>query len=818
MYGIIRVDVSAMGVELMKNKETLNTYPLLALRGIVVFPYMITPLEVGREVSINAINQAMSGDKMIVLATQKDASVVQPLPEDIYSFGTLCEVKQILKLPEGQFRVLIEGISRIEIKDFLPHDDYLQVTVVAHESNLEYDQEVQALCRSVLKSFESYIRLAKKVPAEVLASIHSIKDEPDRLADTIAGQLQLDIEERQPLLETISVKQRLELLLELLMKELDLLELERKIQNRVRKQMERNQREFYLREQMKAIQSELGEKDERTTEVDEYKKKIKAAKLPKEAKAKVVHELHRFEKMPPMAAESVVVRNYLDWMLSLPWSKITKDRLDIDAAEEILDADHYGLEKVKQRILEYLAVRQLTKELKGPIICLVGPPGVGKTSLARSVAEALERKFARISLGGVRDEAEIRGHRRTYVGAMPGRLIQSMKTAGSKNPVILLDEIDKLTSDFRGDPTSALLEALDPEQNNTFSDHYLEVPFDLSQVLFLTTANVLHAIPAPLRDRMEVIEIPGYTEVEKLEIAKRHLWPKQLAAHGLDAEQVTISDNTFLRVITDYTREAGVRNLERQLATICRKIATEVVRGAETPIRLTVNSLNKYLGIPRYQHQVADTEDRVGVATGLAFTSFGGEILSIEVTIIKGKGKLTLTGKLGEVMRESAQAAMSYIRSRALQLGIDPNFHEKVDIHIHVPEGAIPKDGPSAGITIATALTSALTGRAVRKDIAMTGEITLRGRVLPIGGVKEKLLAAHRAGITHILLPKENQRNLEDVPETICRKLQIDFVEHMDEVLNWALVEAKQDVSGDDLQFIPIETITNEQSWIEGQQ
>lgn len=810
--------VSVMEVELMETKglETRNTYPLLALRGIVIFPYMITPLEVGREMSINAVEQAMKNDKKIVLATQKDASIVQPLPEELYSFGTLCEVKQVLKLPEGQIRVLIEGLSRVEIKEFLPNEEYFEVDVVSYVSELEYDQEVEALCRSVLKSFENYIRLAKKIPAEALASIYTIKDDPDRLADTIAGQLQLDTDDRQPLLEEISVKKRLELLLLLLMKELDLLELERKIQNKVRKQMEKTQREFYLREQMKAIQSELGEQDNRQSEVDEYKKKLAAAKLPKEAKAKVIHEIHRFEKMPSMVAEAVVVRNYLDWMLSLPWSKTTKDRLDITKAEEILDADHYGLEQVKQRILEYLAVRQLTKELKGPIICLVGPPGVGKTSLARSIASALERKFARISLGGIRDEGEIRGHRRTYVGAMPGRIIQAMKNAGSKNPVILLDEIDKLTSDFRGDPTSALLEALDPEQNTAFSDHYLEVPFDLSQVLFLTTANVLHAIPAPLRDRMEVIEIPGYTEHEKLEIAKRHLWPKQLKAHGLDLDQVTISDNTFLKIITDYTREAGVRNLERQIATICRKIATEVVRGAETPIRLTVNSLNKYLGIPRYQHQMADTEDRVGVATGLAYTSFGGEILSIEVTIIKGKGKLTLTGKLGDVMKESAQAAMSYIRSRAFHLGIDPDFHEKVDIHIHIPEGAIPKDGPSAGITIATALTSALTGRPVRKDIAMTGEITLRGRVLPIGGVKEKLLAAHRAGITHILLPKENKRNLEDVPESILRKLRVDLVEHMDDVLETALLEAKEFGDGDDLQFIPIETLTNHQPWIEG--
>lgn len=792
-----------------------DTYPLLALRGVLIFPNMITPLEVGREVSIHALEEAMTKDKKLVFVAQKDASIVEPQQEDLYRVGTLSEVKQLLKLPEGQIRVLVEGLERVKILDFLDNEHFFEVNVELMESNVDYDLELEALSRSVLSQFEKYVRMSKKIPHEVIGSVISIND-LDQLADAVAGQIIAKVEARQPLLEETSVKARLELLLELLLKELDLLELEKKIQARVRKQMERTQREYYLREQIKAIQGELGDKDDRVSEVEEYKKKLKEAKLPKEAKAKVIHELHRFERMPPMAAEAVVVRNYLDWMLALPWSKMTKDRLDINEAERILDADHYGLTQVKQRILEYLAVRQLTNELKGPILCLVGPPGVGKTSLARSIADSLNRKFVRISLGGVRDEAEIRGHRRTYVGALPGRIIQAMKTAGSRNPVFLLDEIDKLASDFRGDPTSALLEALDPEQNNKFSDHYLEVPFDLSKVLFLTTANVLYQIPAPLRDRMEIIEVPGYTEQEKLEIAKRHLWSKQLKAHGLHEDQVIISENTFIKIISNYTREAGVRELERQLAAICRKIAAEIVRGSQTPIRINVTSLNKYLGIPRFEHQVMAGEDRIGVATGLAYTSFGGELLSIEVTIVKGKGNVTLTGKLGEVMQESAQAAISYIRSRAEQLGVAPDFHEKVDIHVHVPEGAIAKDGPSAGITIATAVVSALVGKAVRRDVAMTGEITLRGRVLPVGGIKEKLLAAHRGGITHILLPKENEKNIEEIPEDILRKIDIDFVDHMDSVLKFALVDDSKDAD-EELDFVPPEQFTNnDQPWFEG--
>lgn len=794
-----------------------ETYPLLALRGTIVFPYMITPLEIGRELSLNALEKAMDTDKKLVLAAQKDASILEPEFEDIYDFGTMCRVKQVLKLPEGQIRILVEGLSRVQLTSFIQEDNYYQVTISEKVSTDEYDLHIEALARSVMESFEKYVRASKKIPKEVLASVISITDY-DRFADAVAGQIQTKVEERQPILETAPLQERMQMILELLAKELELVELEKKIHSKVRKQIEKNQKEFYLREQIKAIQGELGEGDERTSEIDEYKRKLKAAKLPKEAKAKVVHEIARLEKIPPMVAEATVIRNYLDWMLALPWSKATRDRLDIEKAEQILEAGHYGLTEVKERIIEYLAVRHLTDNLRGPILCLAGPPGVGKTSLAKSLAESLGRKFVRISLGGIRDEAEIRGHRRTYVGALPGRIIQSLKNAGSNNPVILLDEIDKLAADFRGDPTSALLEALDPEQNNSFSDHYLEVPFDLSKVLFLTTANSLPNIPAPLRDRLEIITIPGYTEEEKLEIAKRHLVPKQLKAHGLADEQITISDNTILRIINHYTREAGVRELERQLAAIYRKIATEVVRGSTVTLRLNVNSLQKYLGVPSYRHQVISTQDQIGVATGLAYTAFGGEILSIEVSIVKGKGKVTLTGKLGDVMKESAQAAMSYIRSRTQQLDIDPDFYETVDVHVHVPEGAIPKDGPSAGITFATAVVSALTNRPVKRHIAMTGEITLRGRVLPIGGVKEKLLAAYRAGITHVILPKENEKNLEDVPESISRKLNIELVDHMDSVLNLALGEKVVDEEPFGIKFIPPELYPDNQSWIEGQQ
>ena len=766
-----------------------NTFPLLPLRGTLVFPYMVTPLEVGRERSIEALEQAMLRERRIVLAAQHQVATEEPVPEDIHDVGTLCEIKQILKVPEGQVRVLVEGLARVTLEQIEDAGGYYETEVtIVPETNGEMDVfELEALVRIVRDQFEKYVRLGKKIPAEVLMAVGSIED-PHRLADTIASQINVSFQDKQELLEIFPVDRRLESILGLLYREGEILGLEKSIQQRVRKQMEKTQREYYLREQMKAIQVELGERDEQgSTETEELRQKLEKAKLPKEAKAKVLHEIHRLERMAPMAAEATVVRNYIDWMLALPWSKRTKDRLDLNEAEVILNQDHYGLDQVKERMLEFLAVRQLTKSSKGPILCLVGPPGVGKTSLAQSVGTALNRNFARLSLGGVRDEAEIRGHRRTYIGSMPGRIIQTMKTVGSLNPVIVLDEIDKLASDFRGDPASALLEVLDPEQNHRFGDHYLEVPFDLSEVLFITTANSLHSIPHPLRDRMEIIEIPGYTEYEKFEIAKRHLWPKQVKNNGLKEDQIQISPNAIYKVINEYTREAGVRTLERRLGTICRKVATEIVKETTTSARITVGNVHKHLGIPRYRQTQIDLEDKVGVATGLAYTQVGGEILSIEVTIMPGKGKLTLTGKLGEVMRESAHAALSYLRSRATDLGIDPKFHEEWDIHMHIPEGAIPKDGPSAGITIATALASALTNRPVRHGLSMTGEITLRGRVLPIGGVKEKLLAAHRAGITHVLLPVENEKDLEEIPPNVLSGLRIDFVDHMDQVLAFAL-------------------------------
>ena len=783
--------------------------PLLALRGMIVFPYTVTPLDVGRERSVYALEEAMVQDRLIVLAAQTEARIADPDPEDLFRIGTLAEIKQLLKMPEGQLKVLVEGIRRVKIADFVQEDPYFEVVVeelpeVALPETAEEDPEIEALMRSVIDHFSQYVKLSKKLPAEVLIAIEDI-DEPDRLADNIAAQLSVALEVKQNLLSIVDPRDRLEELLVVISKELEILELERRIHLRVRKQMDKSQKEYYLREQIKAIQKELGEHDT-SSEVDEYREKIRKAKMPKEAREKAESELARLQRMPPMAAEAVVVRNYLDWLTGLPWNTKTEDRLDVEEAARILDEDHYGLEKVKERILEFLAVRQLTNRTKGPILCLVGPPGVGKTSLAQSIARSMQRKFVRFSLGGVRDEAEIRGHRRTYVGALPGKVIQSIRKAGSSNPVILLDEIDKMTSDFRGDPSSALLEVLDPEQNSNFGDHYLEVTYDLSDVFFITTANVLANIPAPLRDRMEVISIAGYTDEEKLEIAKRHLIPKQTEAHGLKEDQIQISDNTILKLISGYTREAGVRSLERAIASVCRKAAREVVQGHSTPIRVSVTSLESMLGRPRYHRSKAETDHKVGVVTGLAFTQFGGDILSIEITVVPGKGKLILTGQLGDVMKESAQAAFSYIRSIAKLLGIPEDFHEHNDIHIHVPEGAVPKDGPSAGIALTTALASALTNRPVRGDLAMTGEVTLRGRVLPIGGVKEKILAAYRADIRKVLLPKENAKDLEDVPKNIQRRLKIELVDTMDEVLGHALlplpkVEAEE--REPNLSFIP---------------
>ncbi len=762
--------------------------PMLPLRGVLVFPYTVIHLDVGRKKSINAIEEAMLGNKEIFLATQKEAQNDDPDEEDIYEVGTVAEIKQILKMPGGTMRVLVEGICRAKVLNYIPSDAFIKVVIEEYRSEAtEKSAELEALTRTLIYQFEQYVRMSKKIPPETVASVVGI-EEPARLADVIASHLGLRINEKQAILEALDITKRLNALCDILAKEMEVLELERKINIRVRKQMEKTQKEYYLREQMKAIQKELGEKDERMAEVDDLREKIKKANLPAEALEKVNKELERLEKMPPMVAEAVVVRNYLDWVLSLPWSIETRDRLDLDLAEKILNEDHYGLEKPKERILEYLAIRKLAKKMKGPILCLVGPPGVGKTSLGKSVARALGRKFIRMSLGGVRDEAEIRGHRRTYVGSMPGRILQGMKQAGSRNPVFLLDEIDKMTTDFRGDPASALLEVLDPEQNSTFSDHYLETAFDLSKVMFITTANSIYNIPRPLLDRMEVIDLSSYTEEDKVPIALDYLVPKQVKEHGLKESNISFTEGAIRKIIREYTREAGVRSLERQIASICRKVAREVVKDKNTYVNVTANNINKYLGVEKFHYGAAETESQVGVTTGLAWTETGGDILSIEVALVRGKGKLMLTGKLGDVMKESAQAGLTYVRSKTEELGIPKEMVEEYDIHIHIPEGAIPKDGPSAGITMATSLASAMSGRPVRNDIAMTGEITLRGRVLPIGGLKEKSLAAHRAGINTIILPQENKKDLEDIPAQIRKKMKFVLVSHMDEVLAEALV------------------------------
>jgi ATP-dependent Lon protease len=762
--------------------------PLLPLRGILVFPYMVIHLDVGRTKSVQAVEEAMIQDKLIFLTTQKEAQTDEPGEDDIFQIGTVAEVKQLLKLPGGTIRVLVEGIARAKVRRFMSEESYFQVEVEQYSEDFQKNSEIEALMRSLIYQFEQYVKLSKRIPPETVASVVNLV-EPGRLADVTASHLTLRIEEKQDILEAVDIVKRLEKLCSIVARELEIVELERKINIRVRKQMEKTQKEYYLREQMKAIQKELGEKDERMAEGEELREKIAEAKFPKEVEEKALKEVERLEKMPPMAAESTVVRNYLDWLISLPWNKGTRDRLDLKAADKILEEDHYGLHTVKERILEYLAIRKLAKKMKGPIICFVGPPGVGKTSLGRSIARALERKFIRMSLGGVRDEAEIRGHRRTYVGAMPGRIIQGVRQAGSKNPVFLLDEVDKMSMDFRGDPSAALLEVLDPEQNNTFSDHYIEAPFDLSNVMFITTANIQQNIPRPLQDRMEIIHLSGYTEEEKLQIAVRHLLPKQIKEHGLSKDMLRISENTLRKIIREYTRESGVRNLERQIAAICRKTAKQVVTDKIKGIHVTILNLNRFLGTARFRYGVAELDDQVGVATGLAWTEVGGDTLAIEVTVYKGTGKLTLTGKLGDVMKESAQAGYSYIRSRAGALNIDEDSYDKQDIHIHIPEGAIPKDGPSAGISMASALASAITGRKVRHDVAMTGEITLRGRVLPVGGIKEKVLAAHRAGIKTIILPTDNKKDLDEIPKKVKDKINFILVDHMDQVLEAALME-----------------------------
>jgi ATP-dependent Lon protease len=762
--------------------------PLLPLRGLLVYPTMVLHLDVGREKSIQSLEKAMVDDHLIFLTTQKEISIDEPTEDDLYNVGTVTKVKQMLKLPNGTIRVLVEGLQRGKITSFHDEETYLAVTVEPYEEKDTKDVEDEALMRTMLDYFEQYIKLSKKISAETYASVADI-EEPGRMADIIASHLPLKQKEKQEILETLDVKERMNRVIDIIHNEKEVLNLEKKIGQRVKRSMERTQKEYYLREQMKAIQKELGEKEGKTGEIADLSEKIEKAGMPDHVKQAAQKELDRYEKIPSSSAESSVIRNYIEWLLSLPWKDKTEDDLDIHRAEKILNDDHYGLEKVKERVLEYLAVQQLTHSLKGPILCLAGPPGVGKTSLARSIAKSLKRNFVRVSLGGVRDESEIRGHRRTYVGAMPGRIIQGMKKAGTINPVFLLDEIDKMSNDFRGDPSSAMLEVLDPEQNANFSDHYIEEPYDLSKVMFIATANNLATIPGPLLDRMEIISIAGYTEIEKVHIVKDHLLPKQLEEHGLSKGTLQIRDEAVLKVVRYYTREAGVRSLERQLASICRKTAKVVVAGEKKRVVITEKNLEEFLGKPRFHYGQAEAEDQVGVATGLAYTTVGGDTLQIEVSLSPGKGKLVLTGKLGDVMKESAQAAFSFVRSKTKELGIEEDFHEKYDIHIHVPEGAVPKDGPSAGITICTALVSALTGKAIHREVGMTGEITLRGRVLPIGGLKEKTLAAHRAGLTKIIIPKDNEKDIEDIPETIRNDLNFVIVSHVDEVLSHALVE-----------------------------
>lgn len=767
-------------------KETI--VPLLPLRGLLVYPTMVLHLDVGRDKSVQALERAMVEDHLVFLVTQKDMAVDDPKEEDLYHIGTLAKIKQMLKLPNGTIRVLVEGLNRAKIVSFAQHDEVYVVNIESYSEEYEADAEDKAFMRTLLEYFDQYIKLSKKVSAETFASVADI-EEPGRLADLVTSHLPIKVSEKQSVLETLDVKERLHEVITYIQNEKEVLQLEKKIGQRVKKSMERTQKEYYLREQMKAIQKELGDKEGKTGEVATLKDKIEAAGMPEHVQQTAFKELERYEKVPASSAESSVIRNYIEWLISLPWTNATEDILDIHRAEKILNDEHYGLEKVKERVLEYLAVQQLTNSLKGPILCLAGPPGVGKTSLARSIATSMNRHFVRISLGGVRDESEIRGHRRTYVGAMPGRIIQGMKKAGTINPVFLLDEIDKMSSDFRGDPSSAMLEVLDPEQNHNFSDHYIEETYDLSKVMFIATANNLATIPGPLRDRMEIINIAGYTEIEKLEIAKRHLFQRQLKNHGLQKSHLQIRDDALLAIIRLYTREAGVRNLEREIASICRKAAKIIVSGEKKRVVLTEKNLEEFLGKPRFRYGQAELEDQIGVATGLAYTTVGGDTLAIEVSVTPGKGKLVLTGKLGDVMKESAQAAFSYIRSRSKELNIDENFHEKNDIHVHVPEGAVPKDGPSAGITIATALISALTNKPVRKEVGMTGEITLRGRVLPIGGLKEKSLSAHRAGLTKILIPRDNEKDIEDIPESVRNDLTIVLVSHLDEVLKHAIAE-----------------------------
>jgi ATP-dependent Lon protease len=763
-----------------------NLFPVLPLRDIVVFPHMIVPLFVGRDKSVRALEDVMKDDKQILLVTQKNAAQDDPTPADIYSVGTIGTVLQLLKLPDGTVKVLVEGGQRARISKYADTEEFFQAYAEPIEDDAGDDRELDALARTVVSQFEQYIKLNKKIPPEVLVSINQI-DDFSKLADTVASHLALKIPEKQELLESETVSDRLEKVYAFMEGEIGVLQVEKRIRNRVKRQMEKTQREYYLNEQLKAIQKELGEGEDGKDELAELEERIKATKLTKEANEKAMAELKKLRSMSPMSAEATVVRNYLDWILSIPWKKRTKIKKDIKHAQEILDADHYGLEKVKERILEYLAVQQRMKKVKGPILCLVGPPGVGKTSLGKSIARATGRNFVRMSLGGVRDEAEVRGHRRTYIGSMPGKVIQSMKKAKSSNPLFLLDEVDKLGADWRGDPSSALLEVLDPEQNSSFNDHYLEVDYDLSDVMFVTTANTLR-MPGPLLDRMEVIRIPGYTEDEKVQIAQRYLIPKQMKDHGVKEAEWNISEQALRDLIRLYTREAGVRNLEREIANLVRKAVKEIAMGKSETVKVDRRNLDKYAGVARYRYGEAELEDLIGVSTGLAWTEVGGEMLSIEAVMLPGKGKVTSTGKLGDVMKESIQAAESFTKSRAITYGIKPTLFDRRDIHVHVPEGATPKDGPSAGIAMVTAIVSVLTQNPVRRDVAMTGEVTLRGRVLPIGGLKEKLLAALRAGIKTVLIPKENEKDLADIPDNVKRKMEIVPVSDCDEVLKRALV------------------------------
>jgi ATP-dependent Lon protease len=777
--------------------------PMLPLRDIVVFPHMVAPLFVGRSKSVNALTDAMNNDKRVFLATQKKAGIDNPTEKDINKVGTIANVLQLLRLPDGTVKALIEGKTRATIARFVKNEDFFQVAIEPMVQTEVSPPEGVALVRAVIKGFEEYAKLNKDISKDLVSSVASISN-PSKLSDTVAAHFSFKIEDKQRLLETISQEERLSLLLRLIKMEIDIFKMDQRIKGSVKQQMEKTQKNYYLNEQIRAIKKEIGSEEDHGDELKELEKKIKRKRMSKEAAAKVRHEFRKLKMMTPMSAEATVVRGYIDWLISLPWFDRSKVRTDLEEADKILEEDHYGLAKPKERILEYLAVQSLVKKIRGPILCFVGPPGVGKTSLARSVARATGRKFIRLSLGGVRDEAEIRGHRRTYIGAMPGKIIQSLKKAGVNNPVFCLDEVDKMSMDFRGDPSAALLEVLDPEQNYSFNDHYLDIDYDLSDILFITTANTLPEIPLPLQDRMEIIRLPGYSEYEKYHIAKDFLLSKQIEMNGLGEKIVQFSKNAIFTVIRRYTRESGVRNLEREISSICRKIAREVIKNKDNDtFKVTAKSVQKHLGPPRFKEHQIEEKDQVGIVTGLAWTHVGGELLCIETLILPGKGKQIMTGKLGDIMQESAQAAVSYVRSRADRLDIDKDFYKNNDIHIHIPEGAIPKDGPSAGISMCTSLVSALAKRPVYRDVAMTGEITLRGRVLTIGGIKEKILAAHRGGIKKVIVPKENEKDLKDIPSTVIKQIEIVLVEHMDEVLNHALILDEGDTlfKGDDISF-----------------